>query len=146
MLLYLRLQDYLIIRAHGDIDRTNTLVFTHSQYNQVKHQYSSFYTLINALMLTHTFLFLGCGFYDPDIQLLLEGANFTFPQCHPHYFVCSDKNKIDIPQKALMKNRNLFVLQYSMPNGSRDNFLNSLKNLFELVEDKRRELSRRMSW
>ena len=73
---YLRAPDYLIIKAHGTIDDTDHIVFTHGQYSRVRNDHAAFYRMLDALLLTHTFIFWGCGISDPDIQLVLE--NFIF--------------------------------------------------------------------
>ena len=54
---YLRSPDYLIIKAHGTIDDTDHIVFTHSQYSRVRNENASFYRVLDALLLTHTFVF-----------------------------------------------------------------------------------------
>ena len=48
------------------------MIFTHKQYSNARCNYSSFYKLIDSLILTHTFIFLGCAIDDPDIELTLE--------------------------------------------------------------------------
>ena len=90
---FLRSRDFLIIKAHGTIDDTDNIVFTHGQYSKARNVYASFYRMLDALLLTHTFIFLGCGMTDPDIQLVLENMNFSFPGCRPHYMVIPD-NKL----------------------------------------------------
>lgn len=80
---FLRTDDYLIIRVHGYVDDSAKIIFTHKQYSEARCRYASFYRILDALMLTHTFVFLGCGISDPDIQLLLENTNFLDPvACH----------------------------------------------------------------
>lgn len=54
---YLRAPDYLIIKAHGTIDDTDHIVFTHGQYSRVRNDHAAFYRMLDALLLTHTFIF-----------------------------------------------------------------------------------------
>ena len=104
---YLRTTDYLIIRAHGYVDDTTNIIFTHKQYSVARCKYSSFYKLLDALILTHTFIFLGCGINDPDIKLTLENSNFLYPGCRPHYFVTAAGSYEDEISEVLSNNRNL---------------------------------------
>ena len=67
---YLRTNDFLIIRVHGYVDDVSKIIFTHRQYSEARCKYASFYKILDALILTHTFVFLGCGISDPDIQLI----------------------------------------------------------------------------
>ena len=68
---------------------------------------------MDALILTHTFIFLGCGIDDPDIELTLENANFLYKDCPPHYFITSSGELSDNMQKVLLANRNIEVITYS---------------------------------
>lgn len=54
---YLRAPDYLIIKAHGTIDDTDHIVFTHGQYSRARSDHAAFYRMLEALLLTHTFIF-----------------------------------------------------------------------------------------
>lgn len=143
---YIRSEDYLIIRAHGSVDETAKMIFTHGQYSNARIEYSSFYRLLDALILTHTFLFIGCGINDPDIQLVLENANFSYKECPPHYFLTAENAFNPGRQRIICKNRNLEMLTYENPDGSHANLLTELNALKDLVEKKRGELSGNYSW
>ncbi|MCL8034387.1 SIR2 family protein, partial [Pseudomonas aeruginosa] len=65
----------LIIKIHGSVDSTDKLIFTRKDYSEARTKYRNFYQIIEALSLTHTFIFIGCGTNDPDIRLLLEDFN-----------------------------------------------------------------------
>lgn len=111
---YLRTNDYLIIRAHGYVDDTLKVIFTHKQYSEARNKYSSFYKLLDALILTHTFIFLGCGINDPDIKLTLENSNFLYPNCLPHYFITAENTYESDIEAVLRNNRNLEILKYEI--------------------------------
>ena len=143
---YLRTSDYLVIKAHGTVDDTPNMIFTHKQYSNARCNYSSFYKLIDALILTHTFVFLGCGIEDPDIQLTLENANFLYKDCPPHYFVTSKGTVSDNVRDILLANRNLEVITYENESGCHNELLDELKVLAKKVDDKRNELSDRCAW
>lgn len=143
---YLRTTDYLIIRAHGYVDNTTNIIFTHRQYSLARCKYSAFYRLLDALILTHTFIFLGCGISDPDIQLTLENSNFIYPGCRPHYFVTAKGTYEEEISDVLFKNRNLELLTYSNPDGSHIKLLDSLKELNQKVEEKRKIIMDNQIW
>lgn len=143
---FLRQSDYLIIKAHGCVDDPQNIVFTHEQYNRARYKYATFYRILDALLLTNTFIFIGCGLTDPDIQLTLENNNFSFPNCKPHYFITS-KGSIDIEvAKSLLKNRNIKILTYENLDGSHKELLADLQTLSPRVEDKRQEMSTKAAW
>ena len=143
---YLRTADYLIIRAHGHVDDTSNIIFTHRQYSLARNKYSSFYRLLDALILTHTFIFIGCGISDPDIQLTLENSNFMYPGCKPHYFITSKERYEQEISDVLFKNRNLELLTYDNLDGTHAKLLESLRQLNQKVEEKRKIIADNQTW
>ena len=143
---FLRTNDFLIIRAHGHVDETSKMIFTHGQYSRARNKYLSFYKLLDALILTHTFIFIGCGINDPDIQLTLENANFLYENCPPHYFIASETSMTTNLKNILERNRNLRVITYANEDGTHTELLESLKDLRDRVDKKRAELSNNCAW
>lgn len=143
---FLRSNDYVIVHAHGSIESPHSMIFTESQYNSARVENERFYKLLEALILTHTFVFIGCGISDPDIKLILEDSNFKFPYAEPHYFITS-KNSIDPSiQKALKKNRNLKLITYTNTRGEHEGLFPLLKNLNREVDNARTRIADENSW
>ena len=143
---YLRKPDYLIIKAHGCVDETSRMIFTREQYNRARLEYSSFYNLLGALMLTNTFIFIGCGVYDPDIQLLLENNNFGYPGCPPHYFITAKGSIHSEVAKSVQKNRNVEFLYYNNSSGTHAELSDELERLHQKIDEERQEIASRSSW
>jgi hypothetical protein len=143
---YLRSPDYLIIKAHGTVDSTDRIIFTHKQYANAKYKFMTFYKILDALMLTHTFIFIGCGIKDPDIQLVLENYNFSFPQCKPHYFITAENSYATEITNSLKNNRNIEILTYNNITGDHSLLLSGLRELKDSVEAQRVEISNFSSW
>ena len=143
---FLRQSDYLVIKAHGCVDDPQNIVFTHEQYNHARYRFASFYRILDSLLLTHTFIFVGCGLTDPDIQLTLESSNFSFPNCRPHYFVTSHGSVDDEVSNSLLRNRNIEILTYDNTDGSHKELLIDIRALLPLVESKRQEISSNATW
>lgn len=143
---YLRSNDYLVIKAHGTVDETSKMIFTHKQYSFARYNNASFYKLLDALILTHTFIFLGCGINDPDIELTLENANFLYEGCLPHYFVTANGSISGNMQKVLLANRNIEVISYDNVSGNHSELLEELQELSQKVDSKRIELAETSTW
>ncbi len=143
---YLRTTDYLIIRAHGYVDDTTNIIFTHRQYSVARCKYSAFYKLLDALILTHTFIFLGCGINDPDIRLTLENSNFLYPGCRPHYFVTAEGSYEHEISEVLFNNRNLELITYDNSDGTHANLLSALQELNQEVESARKIIMDNQTW
>lgn len=137
---YLRTDDYLIIKSHGSSDEAQSLIFTHKQYAEARCKYGAFYQLLDALILTHTFVFLGCGINDPDIELLLENSNFNHPYCKPHYFISPKGEISEGMKKSIEKNRNLEIIEYENEDGTHTNFRIALESLVQDVEGERQRM------
>lgn len=136
----------VILKIHGTIDNTSKIIFSRSDYAKARSHYRDFYEILNALGLTHTFLFIGCGANDPDIRLLLEDAFFKHNAVKPHFMVIAEnslhKDMIPVIEETL----NVNMLTYKANKGNHQILTDSLKELVQLVEGARIELKESMNW
>jgi SIR2-like domain len=141
----IRRSDRLVLKIHGTIDTPNQMVFTRAEYAEARSTYSEFYRVLEALALTHTFLFLGCGFNDPDIRLLLEDVFFRHRNARPHVFASPSgsvhRDVVDIIQATM----NVTVLEYS-PSGVHAELKRSLEELVKAVDLEREGVQKSMNW
>lgn len=108
----------VVIKTHGSVDSHKLMIFGRKEYAQARVQYSLFYEILKALILTHTFVFIGCGIDDPDIKLVLEDINFGAVGSRSHYFV-SAQHAIDADMKNILRDTmNLSVIEYPYVAGS----------------------------
>ena len=77
----------LIIKAHGTIDKPGQIIFTASQYYDSQEKHPEFYSLLSALFLTNTVVFIGYSLSDPDINLVLQFLHKTATEISPHYLI-----------------------------------------------------------
>lgn len=75
----------VIVYAHGNVDNIGEVVFTKENYYNAKRKYPEFYSITQALFMTNTVLFIGCGLNDPDINLMLENVYIRTSSTKPHY-------------------------------------------------------------
>lgn len=141
----LRGTDRIILKIHGTIDSPERMVFTRREYAEAREKYRAFYSLLEALALTHTFLFLGCGVNDPDIRLLLEENFFRHPSSRPHIFVLPNKILHNSVQKVLQESMNLNIIGYKKSADHKELF-DSIEKLVQLVEEKREQLRIDSNW
>lgn len=141
----IRRPEPLIIKIHGSVDSTDNLIFTRKDYSEARIKNGNFYKVIEALSLTHTFIFIGCGTNDPDIRLILEDYTFRYPLNKKHYIVMS-KNALDKRVKEIIKETmSLNILEYDSKNHHEILTL-SIENLVKDVDNKRQELALSQSW
>lgn len=101
----------LVVKAHGCVCDPTKIVLSRSSYFSAKRDFPGFYKLLDALFLTNTLLFVGCGLTDPDIQLVLENANISAPSAHPHYALVEKTRHASI-KSAIKKTHNIELIEY----------------------------------
>lgn len=134
----------VILKVHGTIDQPAKMIFTRQEYLAARYQHGSFYTILDALAITHTFIFLGCGLSDPDIRLVLENHAHMHPHSRPHYMVMPRGMHLDI-QESVKANLNLKIISYDPSNGHKD-LTDSLGELVSQVETRRQQFAATMNW
>lgn len=131
---YIRGDSYVVIKIHGSVDDHRNMIFGRKDYARARVENSLFYDILRALILTHTFLFIGCGIDDPDIRLVLEDINFGVGGSRCHYFVAA-ANAISSDMKIVLRETmNLEVLEYDNATGDHLNLTRSLENLVAILD------------
>lgn len=135
----------LLLKTHGSANAPGDVIFTRSDYAEARVKYRIFYELLKSLILTHRFLFLGCGMDDPDIRLLFEDVRFAHSSMPTHFMtVPNDEYDPDLAQVvgASMK---LEFIRYSVDDHHKE-LTDSLGQLVELVYTRRDQLSTNQKW
>lgn len=141
----IRRPEPLIIKIHGSVESPDNLIFTRKDYSEARTKYQDFYHLIDALSITHTFAFIGCGTNDPDIRLILEDYSFRFANNKKHYIVMSRDAVHFRVRDIISETMSLMPLLYD----ARNNHVvltESLGELVKLVEIKREDLANTRKW
>jgi hypothetical protein len=120
----------LIVKAHGCVSDPSRIVLARSQYFRVRQSYGVFYSVLDALFLTNTMLFVGYGLSDPDIQLVLENASIAARSAHPHYALVEDNIQPDV-EAAARVSYNIHFIKY--PIGRHDIAELAMRELAEAV-------------
>lgn len=131
----LRSRNRLILKAHGCVTDPARIVLTRRQYADARRQHQGFFSVLDALVLTNTILFLGCGMVnDPAIQLLLENPRFSVPSSHPHYALI-DNNWHPSIKEAIAETHNLNFVEF--PASDYQAAVEALRALLEQVDASR---------
>lgn len=134
-----------VIKIHGSIDTPSKMIFTRLQYAKARNEHRSFYSILEALAITHTFLFLGSGLSDPDIRLVLEDYAFGHSIGKPHYFVVP-KTAVKPNVVASVENSmNIRLLIYD-PSNNHAQLQPAVANLVSAVVQTREDISRTGNW
>jgi SIR2-like domain len=140
----IRRNERLILKVHGSIDAPGQIVFTRTDYAKALIANGIFYKILESLVDTQQFLFIGAGFSDPDFQLLFERHSYLFESKVPHYMTAA-KSIAQEHVDLIRTTRNIKVLKYD----AKDNHIqltSSIQRLASLVSDKRDEIAVRRDW
>jgi hypothetical protein len=141
----IRRPEPVILKVHGTITTPDRLIFSRKDYSKARTENKSFYQVLDALSITHTFIFIGCGPNDPDIRLLLEDYSYRF-RFNKKHFIISPRNatKPDVLE-IIEDTMSLKTILYD-PKNHHIELTESLEKLVGLVDVKRQELASSMKW
>lgn len=135
----------LLLKTHGSANTPQEIIFTRNDYAKARTKYVLFYEILKSLVLTHTFLFIGCGTDDPDIRMLFEDVQFAYGRMPFHYMTLpSNEVHSDILDVASESMRLKFI-EYSSLNGHAE-LTSSIGELVERVDDFRLQKASDLSW
>ena len=134
-----------IVKVHGSLDSPAKLIFTQADYARARTNNSFFYQAFDAALMTHSFLFVGAGYSDPDVNLLLENQKFSSPSNQPHYFLTSGISSDDL-KNSLRNNRNLKVIEYDKLDSLHTGLVQEMTALGTRVDYERQALGVSTNW
>jgi hypothetical protein len=141
----IRRSNRMVLKIHGTIDSPSKMIFTRGEYAAARMKHAEFYSLLDALLITNTFVFLGCGVNDPDIRLMLENYGFRFPNARRHFITIAKDALSQEEIKAIEDSMNLKILTYNSKNHHKE-LLDSIAELQQKVDDERQLLASSMDW
>jgi hypothetical protein len=104
-----------ILKLHGDINASQSIVLTEDDYDSMIFQKPHLRLFMHALGLSYTLLFVGYSLRDPDYRLILKELNLTFEgYAPPRFAFVADATEVEIDQ--LKKTLNIEPIPYSSTN------------------------------
>ena len=135
----------VFVKTHGSASGPGNLIFTYREYAEARTKYRVFYELLKSLVMTHHFLFLGCGVDDPDIRALFEDVRFAHGLMPNHFMTLPAGENSDQILRILSGNMSLNFIQYESNNGHQE-LTDSLNELVVMVDILRGEISNSRNW
>ena len=138
-------ENRLLIKSHGSANSPDDVIFTRADYARARTKHQLFYALMRALVLTHTFFFIGCGIDDPDIRMLFEDIQYANDRM-PYHYMTLPKGEVDPAVKNIASiSMKISFLEYDSVNGH-EYLTNSLKTLVGDVEVLRDSIKASGKW
>lgn len=79
----------VLVKIHGTVDKPPDVILTRSDYSRLRRDGARALATLQALFLTKPALFVGYGFSDPDIHLVLENVLGATDDPTSHYLLTS---------------------------------------------------------
>ena len=115
-----------ILKAHGDVDKPESLIFTTRDYREIIHSNPAFQAVFSAILLTRAVLFVGYSLNDPDFRLLLDRQLTMFKKFVPErYAIMAGVG--DVEREVLRRTAQIKVIPY--PAGQHDQLVEFLRML-----------------
>jgi LmbE family N-acetylglucosaminyl deacetylase len=110
----LRTDEFYILKAHGTIDRMETIVLGHRSYRDVIHSNRPYRQHLTSLFSGKTVLFIGFGLTDPDLLLLLDEMRAIFSDRTGHHFALMDERSVPaVKRKRFEKDYGIVIIPYT---------------------------------
>ena len=138
-------QDRIVLKLHGTIESPDRMIFSQIDYANTRNKNQSFYQILNALITTNTFLFIGAGLNDPDIRLLLENYAFQYQWSRKHFFAVPDDLLSEQERRVYSASLNIDWLLYNSFDNHKE-LSDSIAALVKSVEQSRDLLSKSQNW
>lgn len=104
--------NHYLIKMHGSLDDMRTIVLKESDYIDYENNHPLICTMIKALLLDHSFLFLGYSLNDYNLKLIMGWINYFRKDYEvsgiKHYLFTSDEN--NEYEKRRLEENNVIVI------------------------------------
>ena len=122
---------FFVLKAHGDIQRPDSLVLTARDFRELIHANAGFNACFSAVLMTNAVLFVGYSLNDPDFRLLLDQQLTAFRGHVPdRYAIMSGVGPVE--RDVLWRTAQIRVISYE--DGKHDELLTFLRTLHEAVQ------------
>lgn len=109
----------MLLKLHGSIGESETLVLSSSGYRDIQHKRGRLRTLLKQLLLMRQFLFVGTSLTDPHLLGLLDevSGDYRLNQLGPHYAILgsSEANPARVEMLERLYNIRALIYQDEIP-------------------------------
>lgn len=125
-----QIEEPFLLKLHGTYERQSTVVLGIRGYLECLYKNQIMQELMESLLLTNTFLFIGYSMSDPDINEIIYYINVISNGNGRNHYIAIEKGRITaLEKKYLRKYKNLIVVEYENQTGSHEGVLTLLEEL-----------------
>lgn len=109
-------KEHYIIKMHGDLNEPDSIVLKESDYLDYEQKHTLISTFIRALLINHTFLFLGYSLNDYNLNLIIGWINYfrkvyDVAERPANFLVSADT--ISKYEKMRLEDKSIYVVELS---------------------------------
>lgn len=125
----------VVLKLHGTTDDPQGLILTRLDFALLRQHGGQALTVMEALALTRTVLFLGYGLDDPDLHLILENQMRVSGSAPGHYLLAHGRSITDARRGVMSKAFGVEVIRYDGDHTT--GFLTAIEGLAAQVQSVR---------
>ncbi len=139
----LRHSDFFVLKAHGTIDRIETIILSREDYRRVMHSQPAYRDFLKAVFSTRIVLFIGFSLTDPDLLLLLDELRAVYDgYTGTHYALMDISNLSSVERRRFAKDYGIEIIPYTSSTPAHSEVTSFLKELGEKTDPKKLALSK----
>ncbi|MFV3129726.1 SIR2 family protein [Niveispirillum sp. KHB5.9] len=127
-----------IIKLHGSIDRSESIIFTKSEYIGKAIWNFHYNSFLESILLNFTVLFIGFSMNDPAVSSILEMYATKYPKSRPHYLFTPEKS--DKSVDSIMKKLRKTSMIYYDGSGGHEKLPAVIQELARKMTERRKEI------
>ncbi|WP_273400665.1 SIR2 family NAD-dependent protein deacylase [Traorella massiliensis] len=125
-----QMDEQFLLKLHGTYERQGTVILGLQGYLKNIYKNDIVSRIMETLLISNSFLFIGYGLNDPDFNNLLDHINVISENNNRIHYLAVERGKIsDVEKKYLKKHRNIAVLEYDNLTGFHEGLLDILEEL-----------------
>ena len=125
-----QIDEQFLLKLHGTYERQGTVVLGLQGYLKNIYENDMVVKIMETLLISNSFLFIGYGLNDPDFNSLMDHINVISKNNNRMHYLAIDKGKISVLEKKyLKKHKNITVLEYDNVTGMHEGLMDILDEL-----------------
>lgn len=137
----LRQEEFYIFKIHGDLERLSSIILSSRDYQKLLFRTPEYRQFTETLFSVYTFLFLGFGASDPDLDNVLDKLSSLFERTIDKHYILLPENKFNFTEKKrMLLDKRLEVIEYEIDteHSQVDAFVGELVSKFSNIERARK--------